>query len=345
MYPSPPPSLQHTRAPPPPLAGTTNDGLGDGCTPCSAATAKASVGSGTCDACAAGTYAQGGNSDCLPCPAGTYGKDAGYCTDCPAGTYSWVPGSTACLFCAAGVPKCKSGFGFKLNGVACSDSDAVSTASEGSTVLTIASGGAGLKSGFGAPNAGLNAYALPALFSTCSATVTLSVVVSYVSALAPAAALRCAAGCGCACAVLRRKPPTAPPCVPRRLQDCSVDITPMSDTTCAEPGATGYSYDDLAISGYYASKTAITTLLPSVAAATSSSYLLTLTPNAAANTLDIKYLAASTDPAKATLAALNSVSVAGTVTVNSGIDLAGKAEANAACPAGSYASGASCYAW
>ncbi len=50
-------------------------------------------------------------------------------------------------------------------------------------------------------------------------------------------------------------------------QDCSVEILPMAETACSEPGATGYNYNNLAIQGYYDSPTTIRTGLPSSASA------------------------------------------------------------------------------
>ena len=51
------------------------------------------------------------------------------------------------------------------------------------------------------------------------------------------------------------------------LQDCSVIISPISDTTCAEPGSSTYNYELLKIYGYYAkdgSGYSIKTMLPTV---------------------------------------------------------------------------------
>jgi hypothetical protein len=47
------------------------------------------------------------------------------------------------------------------------------------------------------------------------------------------------------------------------LQDCSVEILPITDTSCAEPGSDVYSYNGLAIQGAYDGKGKIRTLLPS----------------------------------------------------------------------------------
>lgn len=87
--------------------------------------------------------------------------------------------------------------------------------------------------------------------------------------------------------------PLAPlfPC----CQDCSVDILPMSDTTCSEPGADGYSYNGLAINAYYQSRTKIRSLLPTDADGVSSSYLVTITKNVD-DVVDFKYFAATSDP-------------------------------------------------
>ena len=49
------------------------------------------------------------------------------------------------------------------------------------------------------------------------------------------------------------------------MQDCSVEIAPITDPACAEPGASGYNYEDLKIQGFYASTTAIRTMLPATA--------------------------------------------------------------------------------
>lgn len=47
------------------------------------------------------------------------------------------------------------------------------------------------------------------------------------------------------------------------LQDCSVEILPMTENACSEPGSAAYNYNALAIHGYYKSVSTIATLMPS----------------------------------------------------------------------------------
>ncbi len=44
-----------------------------------------------------------------------------------------------------------------------------------------------------------------------------------------------------------------------------MEITPIGQEDCSEPGSTAYNYDRLKIAGYYASTSQIATLMPTVA--------------------------------------------------------------------------------
>ena len=125
--------------------------------------------------------------------------------------------------------------------------------------------------------------------------------------------------------------------------DCSVQISPVGDTACSEPGASGYSYANLTIFGAYSSLTSINTVMPAVNTATEDSFLLSLT-YAGAGKLTLSYWAASTNPANAATV-LADAACSATVDVNGG-QVAAQPSSPASCPAGSYAvSGEYCPPW
>lgn len=100
----------------------------------------------------------------------------------------------------------------------------------------------------------------PYLFSKCTALSQLVLTVAIVSApqalaLSVGRAQPCFESSRCLC--LKQWPAWS--C----LQDCSVEILPITDTNCAEPGTTAYSYNGLAIQGFYDGMAKIRTLLPS----------------------------------------------------------------------------------
>ncbi|KAL4859859.1 Nucleolar GTP-binding protein 1 [Chlorella vulgaris] len=270
-----------------------------GCTPCDAGTFQNSVGQNTCDivGCARGTYAEAGTSDCLPCAAGTYAgtEGSGVCKSCPDGTYSNIPGSTACFYCAAGRPICDQNLGTDFS-TGAADGDCT----DGSG--TAASEGSSILEvdSIGTLKTGLTSYVddayKPALFSQCTTVSKLALTVAI---------------------------------------DCSVDILPITETSCAEPGSNAYSYNGLAIQGVYDGKTKIRTLLPSGAA---SSYLLTLTPTSGSG-VSMSYFAATTD---ASVDMSTPQTVTGTFVV-SGEGILGTST-GATCPPGSFKAGADCEA-
>jgi hypothetical protein len=150
----------------------------------------------------------------------------------------------------------------------------------------------------------------------------------------------------------------------------------MSDITCSEPGASGYSYNGLAIRAYHESSTKMRTVLPTDADGVVSSYLLSIS-KASGAVVDIQYFAATSDPQVASTLASTEVvrseglgvtgphdtgsaehhsetlppprpsfafvQIAGTYTV------AGKAILETtglgSCPAGSYVGSSDCVAW
>ena len=125
--------------------------------------------------------------------------------------------------------------------------------------------------------------------------------------------------------------------------DCSVQISPIGDTACSEPGASGYSYANLTVFGAYSSLTAIKTVMPAQDAATTDSVLLSLT-YASAGKLTLAYWAASSNPANAATV-LADAACSAVVDVNGG-QVAAQPTSPAACPSGSYAvSGEYCPPW
>lgn len=273
-----------------------------GCTPCAAGSYQSSVGMSSCTLCPSGTYAEAGTSNCLPCAAGTYAgtEGSGVCKSCPDGTYSNIPGSTACLYCAGGVPVCNGGLteddDFYLGGNKCSTIATPPLPSEGSSILEAGSI-VGLMTGLPSPY-NIETYN-PYLFSKCTALSQLVLTVAI---------------------------------------DCSVEILPITDTNCAEPGTTAYSYNGLAIQGFYDGMAKIRTLLPS---GNSSSYLLTLTKTSGQpdNRVDMTYFAASTDASKDMSA---SQKVTGTFAVSGNPIVLTTPDGN--CPAVSLKDGSNCEA-
>ncbi len=81
--------------------------------------------------------------------------------------------------------------------------------------------------------------------------------------------------------------------------DCSITISPITDTACAQPSAPGYN--DLLMQAYYTSATAIRSLLPSNTSGVSS-YLLAIDQDAGDAALKLEVWAATTLPAQATAA-------------------------------------------
>ena len=132
--------------------------------------------------------------------------------------------------------------------------------------------------------------------------------------------------------------PVAPSLLPACTQDCSVEASPISDPSCAEPGNkldNSYTYADLTMRAYYQTTKTIRSLLPSAAdAAGSSAYLMSLDPNGTANQLTMRLFAATSKPADASGATVlcnNTVTVAG-----GSVAAIGPAVNATACAAGSY---------
>lgn len=269
-----------------------------GCTPCDAGNYENRVGQSTCaNPCPRGTYADVGTSDCLPCAAGTYAGTEGsdVCKSCPDGTYSNIPGSTACFYCAAGVPICDETLGLDFS-TGAADGDC----NDGSG--TSASEGSSILAAGSIGNlmTGLTAYTAdaykPSLFSQCTTVSKLALTVAI---------------------------------------DCSVEILPITEVSCAEPGSDAYSYNGLAIQGAYDGKAKIRTLLPS---GTASSYLLTLTMTGSSE-VSMSYFAATTD---ASVDMPTPETVTGTFVVSGEGILGTTTDGN--CPAGSFKAGADCEA-
>ena len=81
--------------------------------------------------------------------------------------------------------------------------------------------------------------------------------------------------------------------------DCSITISPITDTSCAQPSADGYN--DLLIQAYYTSATAIRSLLPASTGGVSS-YLLAIDQDTGDAALTMEVFAATTLPAQAATA-------------------------------------------
>ena len=116
--------------------------------------------------------------------------------------------------------------------------------------------------------------------------------------------------------------------------DCSVQISPIADTTCSEPGASGYSYANLTIQAAYSSLTTINTVMPSEDTAFVESFLLSLSNGANDGQLTLSYWAASTDPSDAS--SLPSAVCSGTIDVTGGQVASEPNVAVTSCPSGSY---------
>ena len=199
------------------------------------------------------------------------------------------------MMCSAGVPQCAAGTDFAPSTPVVCSMPS-STASAGYSVLALDSNAAGTALG---SSCALTSSYKPSLFSTCSMTkaaTLLSVFVDY---------------------------------------DCSVQISPIGDATCSEPGASGYSYANLTIQAAYSSLTTINPVMPSANAAFVESFLLSLTNVASDGQLTLSYWAASTNPADAS--SLPSAVCSGTVDVTGGQVANEPAVAVTACPDGSYA--------
>ena len=157
---------------------------------------------------------------------------------------------------------------------------------------------------------------------------------------------------------------------------CGVQINPIKDTACGEPGAAYWS--NMTLTGSYVTPTLIANSLNTAATNLTSSYLLTIIP-IGGSLLTLSYWPASTDISKASSVSASSqvgsynatiklllddktlhVYVlmlvicnfglqvcSGTVTVIGG-QLGGEASLSLTCPAGSYGSpgaGNSCFPW
>ena len=229
------------------------------------------------------------------------------------------------------MPKCQQGNDFTIGGSACADPDATSTASAGYAVLTGTF--TALMADF---TAGYSTYAKPPVFGRCNGTnLQLAVTVNYVS-FHPHVLAGGPGTHSCTSANWHAFPCLLP------SQDCSVDIAPATEDGCAEPGASGYSYNNLVISGYYDGTNAIRTLLPTNPSGVSSSFLMSITPKGSANAVTMTYWAATTDTTKAGVAIANQATKTADLT-DKGIALV-TATPLATCPAGTFTS-SGCQAW
>jgi hypothetical protein len=284
---------------------------GKACVLCRAGT-YSPYGSG-CTACAAGKYAPGVNSTSCSaaCAAGTYSSTGqSECLPCAVGTYQSATGKAACIPCPyrsyarwPGADQCVK----CVAGVAskCIEGDCSADApTPGYHVLSI-SGPGNLDTDDCA--LGALSYANPYLFQKCGITPAGTTYLSvYVD------------------------------------QYCAVQLSPIKDTTCSEPGSNQYVYTNTRIRGHYVKPGLIATRLD-----TSSSYLLTLVP-ASGNDVTLSYWPATTDLSNAAAAAASSKLCTGTATVLGGAVVGTAATLGSNCPAGSYkdsGTAAGCLPW
>lgn len=296
-------------------AGTYGDG--DGCTACAAGSASAIVGkTSACTACGSkGTYAQEGSSVCLPCPTGTYQDQTGQseCKECPNDSYAWIPGSAGCLRCIQGVPTCVAG-----------DIDGFTCAASGSA---------------GSPGYHVLKFGVDVDTAQCDALSTTYEIKAYdqctswhtTPASGQAAAIQLSVYVN---------------------GDCSVTVSPITDTSCADGGAVsgatklsplsagtyGYTYNELLLQAYYATPTSIRSLLPSTNGGATSSMLGI--DSTSATTATIKFWAATNKPDDAaTLVAKTGADASCSVVA---LAAGGKVFSDttavnpSSCPAGSY---------
>lgn len=133
-----------------------------------------------------------------------------------------------------------------------------------------------------------------------------------------------------------------------QMQDCTVNITPVSDESCADPYSNNYTYNSLAVQAYYHTTQTVRTLLP----AQGSSFALNIDnyvpSNGAADDWksQMRIFAATTNISLASAAAGQCT----TVPTVSGMDPLFKSvdeEDRTQCPSGSYDGGIffGCYYW
>lgn len=79
--------------------------------------------------------------------------------------------------------------------------------------------------------------------------------------------------------------------------DCSITVTPITDTSCAEPGATGFN--DLVVRAYYTTPTTIRSSLPSNAGGVSSFLFGIDQDTQSSSALTVRFWGATTKPDEA----------------------------------------------
>lgn len=118
-------------------------------------------------------------------------------------------------------------------------------------------------------------------------------------------------------------------------QDCSIVASPITDTSCAEPGNkldNSYTYANLQMRAYYQTTKKVRSLLPASGAG-SSAYLMSLDPNGVDNQLAMRLFAATSTPS----AASGATTVCNNANNVTGGSVAAVAPSTAsACAAGSY---------
>ena len=259
-------------------AGTTGDG--NGCTACDAGTASGTVGATTCaTTCAAGTYSSDGYSNCLPCAAGTYratSDPANQCKECPTDSNSWLPGSTGCVRCVAGIPKCVAG---EMDGEQCGTQSA---SSPGYHILSLAKIASCDLAG---------SYALPA-YGQCASWRTDSVTLQL--------ALTVAGDCS-----ITIRPITDTSCAKEGAVDGGND--PGAPTVSP---ANTYTYADLVMRAYYATTKTVRSVLSANSDGVSG-VLLAIDQNTGGTALDFRFWGATTLASASTTPTTVSESCAG----------------------------------
>ncbi|PSC74950.1 von Willebrand factor type EGF andpentraxin domain-containing 1 Flags: Precursor [Micractinium conductrix] len=180
-------------------AGTYGDG--NGCSTCPAGQ-KSLIGGG-CTDCDVGTYSNAGSSVCIPCPTGTYADTVASkeCSQCPEDTYSWIPGAEFCMRCVKGLPTCcvdTTACPVPLIDGVTGDGIPASTPAAGTTIVAVSQ--MGDLNGNGRCDL-TGDYEIPA-FTKCESWDTVDVSMKLAFKVAG---------------------------------DCSIQISPITDPTCADP--------------------------------------------------------------------------------------------------------------
>jgi hypothetical protein len=277
-----------------------------------------------CVLCPAGTWSSSGTSStCTACGTGTAlnsvgGTSSSACQNCAAGTYASTTGQSTCLPCNPGTYQASTG---QASCVSCPASSYARLPGADQCVKCIA--GVASKCIVGdcssdAPTPGYHVLSVDTANSLPNATCALSSTLSYGS---PPLFQQC----------------TLTPSGTTLLsvyvdKTCAVEISPLKDTACAEPGQPYWS--TIRVRGHYVTPTKISTMLNTAATNLTSSYLLTLVP-ATGTSLTMSYWPATTDESKASELAGVSKVCSGTLSVIGG-KVVNVDSGVSNCPAGSY---------